>query len=361
MTTTFLDWFKGRLPCYHPELIDGGRVLKVLPDGTKEWEIAAPLAVIGSHDSSIRIRSYGIEPGGPGTVLEIDGNPTKWLQGHNVFGGFTTPAAMVAAFMPILCHLLPDLLQPTVEDRRRWVAGEFQVARADVTRMLELPSRADVRCWLRSAEHCAYMKHRGRGTLTKNGTLYIGQHSRRWALKFYSKGDELDSGKGHGLHDDLEFQQQLRGFADNKLRMELVLRAMELKRRGLDFAANWLDTTGAELLNAICEGLTMSDMVSLPTAALENLKPRLVAVYHLWREGHDLRAMYPSKTFYRYRGQLLPLGVDISIRQPHEDRSNVVPLVRVLEAIPCGPPEWARGTSLLAEPGNVIPFHRRAA
>lgn len=361
MTTTFLDWFKGYVPCFHRSLIDGGRVLKILPDGSIEWETSTRLGVRGSHDSRVEIRSYGAEAGGTGSVLEVDGNPTKFLQGHNVFGGFATPAALVDAFMQAFAQMHPDLVQPTAEDRRRWREGEFRVARADITRMYMLPSRSDVRAWLRSAEHCSYLRHRGRGTLTKNGTLYFGQHSRRWALKAYSKGDELDAGKGHGLHDELECQQQLKDYADNKLRVEMVMRSMELKRRGLDFAANWSDTTGAELIDAICEGLSMSDMISLPTAQLENLKPRLVAVYHLWREGHDLRAMYPRQTFYRYRAQLLPLGVDIAIRQPHEDRSNVVPLVRVLEAIPCGPPEWARGTSLLAEPGCVIPFGRKVA
>ncbi|WP_223930817.1 phage/plasmid replication domain-containing protein, partial [Aeromonas caviae] len=29
-------------------------------------------------------------------------------------------------------------------------------------------------------------------------TLYYGKHSRRWSLKFYSKGEEL-SAKGHQL------------------------------------------------------------------------------------------------------------------------------------------------------------------
>lgn len=360
MTTEFLDWFKGYVPCFHTSLIDGGRVLKVLPDGTLEWSVITRLGVRGSHDSRVEIRSYGAEPGGTGSVLEIDGNPTKFLQGHNIFGGFATPAGLVEAFMQVLAEIHPELIQPTPEDRRRWRDGEFRVARADVTRMYELPSRADVRAWLRAAEHCAYLKHRGRGML-KNGTLYFAQHSRRWSLKAYCKADELEAGKGHGLPDDLDQAPELRAYAENKLRAEMVMRAMELKRRGLDFAANWMDTTGAELMNAICEGLSMSDMISLPTAELENLKPRLVAVYHLWREGHDLRAMYPKKTFYRYRAQLLPLGVDIAIRQPHEDRSNVVPLVRVLEAVPVGPPEWARGTSLLAEPGNVIPFCRRVA
>lgn len=103
----------------------------------------------------------------------------------------------------------------------------------------------------------------------------------------------------------------------------------------------------------------MSDQLTLPTTALENLPPRLVAVYHLWQEGHDIRAMFPKPTFYRYRKGLLPLGVDLAVRQPHEDRSNVVPLIRVLEAVPMEPPAWAYGTSLLVGPADLIEARSR--
>lgn len=40
--------------------------------------------------------------------------------------------------------------------------------------------------------------------------------------------------------------------------------------------------------------------------------------------------------------------------QPHEGRSNVVPLIRMIEAVPVGPPEWAYGTSLLVGPSDWI-------
>ena len=134
---------------------------------------------------------------------------------------------------------------------------------------------------------------------------------------------------------------------------------MELKRRGLEWGMNWSDTTAAELMNGIVLGLQMSDKLTLPASALEGLPPRLRAFYEAWVNGVDLREILPKNTFYRYRRQLLPLGVDLAVRQPCEDRSNVVPLIRILEAIPVGPPEWAKGTSLLAEPGRVIWLDRK--
>lgn len=361
MTAHMIDWITARIPCFHPEPIDGGRVMKLSPNGEIVWEVASRLEVEGSFESNLLIRTWALDPDGKGNILEISGNPTKWLQGHNLFGGFLQPGPLAELMMYRLVELLPGL-QPTDMDRRRWRSGLFDLLRVDVNRMLKLDSRASVRAWLRAAEQSAYMKHRGRGTLTKNGTLYFGQHSRRWSAKFYSKGDELEAGKGHDLPKHIESPGQLLAWATDKLRYEVVLRSMELKDKGLRLASDWSDTTGAELLNGIAKGITMSDLKALPTTAIQSLPTRLLAVYHLWQEGHDLRAMYPKNTFYRYRRQLLPYSVDIAILQPHEDkRSNVVPLIRILEAVPVGPPEWAYGTPLLVGPSDLIDARRRFA
>lgn len=358
--TFMLDWIGGRVPCYHPVPIDGGRVMKLSPEGAIEWEVASRLPVVGSHETSLLLRTYGVDEARRGVILEVSGNPTKWLQGHNLFGGFLTPAALLELLMYRLCEVLPAL-QPTDLDLRRWRDGHFELLRVDINRMFALGGRDRVRAWLRAAEYSAYMRHRGKGTLCKEGTLYFGQGSRRWSAKFYGKGDELDAGKGHGLPVSLAESQavQLKDWADDKLRFEVMLRSKEIKERGLRWAFNWSDTTGAEILNGIAEGLQMSDNKALPTAAITDLPKRLIPVYHLWQQGHDIRSMYPKPTFYRYRRELLLHGIDIAIRQPHEDRSNVVPLVRVIEAIPVGPPGWAYGTPLLVGPADLVVARQR--
>ncbi|WP_228271136.1 phage/plasmid replication protein, II/X family [Acinetobacter seifertii] len=57
--------------------------------------------------------------------------------------------------------------------------------------------------------------------------------------------------------------------------------------------------------------------------------------------------MLSRPTFYRYRSQLLKYGVDISTKSPKE-KSNVIPLIRVLEAKPVGIPDWAYEKGLVA-------------
>lgn len=90
----------------------------------------------------------------------------------------------------------------------------------------------------------------------------------------------------------------------------------------------------------------MSEQFSITPLNLEGLPARLIAVYTLWKDGVDLRAIYPKASFYRYRSEFLKQGIDIAIRQPSKP-DNVIPLVRVLrpEAV-AQIPYWAIGTSL---------------
>jgi II/X family phage/plasmid replication protein len=98
------------------------------------------------------------------------------------------------------------------------------------------------------------------------------------------------------------------------------------------------------------ESLNMAEQFSLTPAILGKLPGRLVAVYKLWKDGEDLRGMYPKATFYRYRAEFMKHGIDIAIRQASKP-DNVITLIHVLrpEAI-AQVPEWAIGTSLYFDP-----------
>lgn len=353
MTAIMLDWITARVPCDHLEPILGGRVLKISPEGQKVWEVATRLEVIGSYDTNLYLRTIGVDDKQHGLMLEISGNPTKFLQGHNLFGGLLLPSLLIEVLMPRLCELLPSL-SPSAFNFKQWQQGAFELLRVDLTAMYQLESRASVRAWLRAAEHLAYLKNRGRGSLVRNGTLYFGQHSRRWSLKLYSKGDELEAGKEHQISEKIPNRDNLLLYADCALRCELVIRSMELKRRGLRLAANWVDDTAFSLLRDVIQGLSMNESFSIPVADLDSFPARLRLAYQSWLSGVDLRSVLSRPTFYRYRSSLLPYGIDIAVTRHTADRSNVIPLIRVLEAVPMSPPDWARGTSLLVDHSDVL-------
>jgi II/X family phage/plasmid replication protein len=187
-----------------------------------------------------------------------------------------------------------------------------------------------------------------------SGTVYIGQKSRRLALKFYDKWAELHA-RGHGLCAKLapEWHQPLLDWAAGQVRGELTVRSRELADRGLRRAGAWTPRMAELVYDARLEALEVSDTLRLTEDEVTDLPPRLVAVYDAWRAGRDLRALYSRAYFYRLRRQLLDLaGVDILRVQPR----LIVTETEYIGGFPIGPllrgsgspiPDWARGTELL--------------
>jgi II/X family phage/plasmid replication protein len=351
-----IDWVTAIIPLRHSQPINNGMVVSTTPDGEIEWTTNKRLAVRGSFESSIHIQSDNrTQCPETGDFLNIvfDGNPVKFFQGHNLWGtndliGLMAEAALQIANM-IGLHIPSD-------DWELIVLGAYPLKRVDSTMMIELGNQTNVESFLYSAERLAHMRYKGQGIMTK-GTLYFGKNSRRESLKFYSKGKEIRA-KGHRLPDELEALPHLMAWVDSKLRAEHTLRAMELKDRGLNLALHWNENTPEETLLKALSGLNMSENQTITETALAGLPPRLVAVYLLWKEGHDLRAMYPRMTFYRYRKQLQEhAGIDIAVIQGNrkEPAPNVVDFRRVLRPERCTQvPEWAIGTPLYFEPRHKI-------
>jgi II/X family phage/plasmid replication protein len=101
------------------------------------------------------------------------------------------------------------------------------------------------------------------------------------------------------------------------------------------------------LLSDYLQGLQLPDNMPVPDDILQNLKPGLRSAYVLWKDGVDLRQVYSKAQFYRYRRDLLAYGIDVLIVQDSQ-RTNVVPMVRLLEARPAEIPQWAYDRGLVA-------------
>lgn len=342
-----VDWLSAEVPCRHPEPLWGDRVICLSPDGEMRWEVHKRIEVEGSHSSKVMVKS--IPSRIPGTTdysgFWVSGNPIKWFQGHNLFGSDDVQGLLLSLIEAIVARLS---LTPQDSDQSLWYSGAIKLTRVDLTCMYATGSRSNARAWIRAASSQASMAHRGRSVMTGE-TLYFGKNSRRSSLKIYSKGEEITV-SGHEIPASVSHRNDLVSWADDKLRIELVLRGMELKRLGLLQSGAWGVTLSPwKLFRSYMEKLTLSDQFRLPLDVLETLPARLRTVYSAWKAGEDLRAMLPRRTFYRYRSELLPHGIDIAVQQG-PDRSNVVPLVRVIEAVPAQVPDWARGTPLYFEP-----------
>ncbi|MEY1581580.1 phage/plasmid replication protein, II/X family [Providencia manganoxydans] len=344
-----IDWTSFVAPCFHSNPISNGIVLSINSSGETEWETRKAYQAVGSHDSSVRIKTVTVNEQGQGTHIYVDGNPIKFIQGHNLFGTDNLHS-LLYGFLSHLCQM-PDLcLSPTDLDRERWTRGDIELSRVDCTYMFDVGSPDNANAWIRQAEQYATFSHRGKGQIGKGSTLYFGKHSRRSALKFYPKGEEF---KKHA-HPDFLLNPSLLDYANKSLRAEAVIRSMELKRLNLNLVKNWDTETCSNLVNYYLKRLNMSEVKTFSSEKIDNLKPSLLSVYTLWKEGRDLRGMYSKAQFYRYRKALMDaLSIDISVLPVSEsivDSSNVVHFIRITEAKPMGIPDWAYGTDLYYDP-----------
>ncbi|MCB0074372.1 MAG: hypothetical protein KDE20_23060 [Caldilineaceae bacterium] len=347
-----IDWITILAPLPHDAPISSGIVQSVTSDGEVQWQTLKRCQISGSYSSTLSIRTASHTPDQFSHVW-LEGNPVKFFQGHNLWGTDDLPSLVVAALLAAADRLSLPVSASTLA---AWEAGSIRITRVDCTESFHLESRAQVLAWLRSAEQTAHLSHRGRGQLVKGSTLYFGKSSRRWSLKLYAKGQEIEA-KGHGQDAILDLPHA-KAWADRTLRAELTLRGMELKRRGLDLVSDWLPVDGVpfvvtpELLRSALGSMTMTTTTRVLPEVLESLRPPLRMAVQAWEAGADLRHSIPKATFYKYRLELLPHGIDIATLLPKEV-SNVVPLHRVLEAKPVGVPAWAEGTHLYFEPRRI--------
>ena len=335
-----IDWVTMKISCDHDGIISNGEVVSLSKDGDSiEWSLVKYLPVVGSHDATISIRSITQH------TIEISGNPTKWLQGHNLFGT-NDLKLLVWLFFKELAKIPELKLSPTMEQLKSIKNGNYTLSRIDINETWHLNNRSEVLAWIRAAGQKMRLKHRGAGQF-RGDTLYWGKGSRRWILKCYSKGDEID-GKKSNFPNDLRTPEML-DYADKALRIELTLKSNQLREWLLHDGSIWTPETAKMLLLELMKGLEMSNNMRLTDDIVKSLPSGMAMAYLSWWHGSDLKQILSKNTFYRYRRKLKEYDIDIGImRDVQEDTNNVIPLIRVLEAAPVGIPDWAYEQKLVA-------------
>lgn len=341
-----IDWFRGSIPWLHLPL-PSGRVFSVHADGSVDWEITKKTDVRGSHESTLKVRSSGGDGQGNATHLDVDGNLVKFLQGHNLFGSMDLNRLLLLAFDQITASLSDHFNSCQLPvPRQRIMNGDYLVKMVDINHMYDVGNDESVDAWLHAAEMRA-IKRAGRATSNK-GTVYLGQTSRRWAFKFYNKFKEIDSrSKAHRLPSAFD-ETPLRAWAKGKLRAELRLMSLELKDLGITHGRDLPPQKVTELFNRYLGRIDMRSQTTLVDKQLMELPRTVACTYQLWRQGACLRSVLPRPTFYRHRRLLLDHGIDIHLPPAEPDRSNVVPMIRIIEAKPVPVPAWAYEHQLIA-------------
>lgn len=337
-----IDWVTARLRCTHDSSkLFGGLVVSMNAKGEVEWQTEKRVVVEGSYSKNITVRSH------TDGVIEISGNPAKFLQGHNVFGSDD----LIHLITKTLDRLIAlDIgLTPTQEELQKIAKGFFAVTRVDVNEHFAFNSEKSAKAYLRAIANSSNMRHRGAGQF-RGDTLYFSPQSRRMVAKIYHKGDEIHSRKKeHRLHDDFLAIPELVSYATNSLRLELKILSTQLKDWELNFGYNWtLETPFYLLKKHFIDKLELSENMPIQDDVLETLPSKLRLVYSAWSSGEDLKRVLPETTFRRHRKALQQYGIDIAIVQDSKPKENIIPMISYLVVTPMGIPSWAYEKGLVA-------------
>lgn len=339
-----IDWTDFVINVVHTP-IPAGRIVSIGVGGDVEWDTPKAMQVSGSYESSIRVRSQGGDGSGLATELYISGNPSKFLQGHNVFGSddLLSLCHAVASRVFIVMGIQDDLAL------RRVALGDFQVKRIDLTYSYDFGNSATVSAVLSSL--AVRTRSRMGRAQTRGGTVYHGRNSRRWSIKMYNKGEELQAGKKHRLSPELQ-STPIFDFSQSLLRVELTLRSKQLKELSLDSGRSLTPATCRQLFDEYFGRVEMSPQVDIASDEVISLPRAIRSTYLLWKEGIDVRNMHSRPTFYRHRSHLLRYGVDIDL-PVHSDESNVIPMFRTVVGNPVSIPSWAYDDNLVFDPRRI--------
>jgi hypothetical protein len=302
-----LDWFTGLIGYSGDKLSGQLNQICEISASTKEtlWRKERPLDIEGSYSSQIQLKTasptdamfkaslkHGLECSD--VCLWFSGNPSKFIQGHNVFG------PSVSSLGPVLqetIRRLPASVKPFDADDKAWPAIHRRVV--DMNTMIDMGSHQDVHDYLRFLEHNTRSRS-GRPMITGN-TVYWGKHSKRWAIKAYCKKCELE--KHPPAHVTMKYWLDM--FCDHQLRIELRLKTLEMENRGtLDESLIW-EYFGRIGVSAMKANVTM-DNIDLPRVVRLTLAD--------WMAGVDVTHSLTKPTFYRHRQAILKAtGLDISL------------------------------------------------
>jgi len=334
-----LDFFSG-LVGYDGSSLKLGKTVTIDPDGEiirqrEKWE-----TVEGSYTTNMMV-TRGVSTKAMvkaaekmdlivhDDVMRIQGNPTKFIQGHNVFG------PSVEDLGPMVREAIrsfPEGLRPLDADSDKWAA--LQRNRADITVMVNMGSHSDVHDWIRAAATSTRSRH-GR-PLVSGMTVYWGKNSTRWTMKAYCKACELKVRPARG---DKVFTEMLSDYVQGQLRLELTLRRPEIRNKGtLNELMIW------DYFERISVGVMSKEKLAVERP---DLSSSMEACLTLWLNGVDVSHRYPRRTFYRMRkGLKEKTGVDISL-DPVDQESAVkkvkldIPYLKKNEIIEV--PEYLQG------------------
>lgn len=292
---------------YEVQARNGGRVMKVSPDGEIEWETASWESVrCPSSDTSIRVKCDGRR-------LYASGNIGRFQRSDNL-QGFT-----VMQCIDKWCEVLGVLGFDLHGFGTTWADGSLGEWGTYITR-IDLCGNFGTSNYAALVQ-AAMVRRLGQKlpSLGKYGPTwgYDSKRSNWWKAKLYDKSAELAK------------KRRSDGGATTA-RFEIQLGSEYLKRDGLNKVKAWTEEND---MGQIIYG-RFADQVLRESVEVQRWQELPVRLHHwatAWREGRDIRAEVSQATYYRIRSRLMEYGIDIGAP------CNVLALTRHVQVIEVQP------------------------
>lgn len=166
--------------------------------------------------------------------LYIEASVPKYLTGQNIVGR----EELLDQCIALIDDVLPKLgLVPTPTERAAINAGIFKMVRIDFAMHCDCGTPDRAVALMTALRSLVFAKAKDASAYGVE-TVYVNQHSSYWTLRCYRKDLEILK-SSRALPLNVYGRDYLMGKVQNCVRLELVLRARELTRLGLNVPAAW--------------------------------------------------------------------------------------------------------------------------
>lgn len=254
--------------------------------------------------------------------LLISGNPSKFIQGHNVFA--IDDWAIVEEMVKRVVNELTGC----------WYYSIKKMTRIDINYGLVFNNHHEIEMTLAALANTTGDKW-GR-PVCKMGSVYFGNRKRQ-LLKLYAKAPEFSRNMKNTEYSDLELLPILRP--------ELTVGRNHFEEH------DWKQYKSAEFRKSEWnKNMKRIRINELETFDASILPKKNMKIYALWLSGVDLKSMYSQGTIYNYASEMRSYGIDI-YQKP--EKSNILNLARTLESrsltaqdcIEMGLPVWTQSAA----------------
>ena len=268
------------------------------------WNGNYQLEVHSPFSAKIKARVFSREKG---TKLMIEASLPKFLTGQNIVG-------LEELFEPckqLIFSVLGQMrIEPTDAERRKIQRGKFEMKRVDYALHCDCATPERAAAVMAAIRSLMYAKAKDPGSYGDE-TVYAGQHSNRWTFRIYRKDFEIKK-RGRGLPASVYRRDYLIAKVQNCARMELVLRAPELKRLGLNDPLAWNVEAARQRMHVWIDRLSTASGVVPNIEHLNDLTSVQQMKLLLWLGGHRTVFTHSHSTFAATRKTILAkTGIDI--------------------------------------------------